>query len=106
MADTISPQTFNHLVLLAALEMDAKEADYLHNQLNLQLDAIRELEAIPLDDEIPLTTHGVPYTEQTSQPPRPDQLQPGDNPQEIMAQAPQVENSYIVVPDIPHADLE
>jgi len=44
--EEITREIFDYLVDLAALEMDDEEAVYLRNELNNQLDAIRELEAI------------------------------------------------------------
>jgi len=106
MTDSISPETFAHLVDLAALELGPEEGAYLLQQLNNQLKAIHELEAIPLDEDLPVTSHGVPYTNAISQAPREDVWQACDNPDEILAQAPQTEDSYIVVPDIPHTKLD
>ncbi len=101
MPERISKETFDHLVDLAALELDPQEAEYIHRQLNLQLQAIHELEAIPLDESLALTSHGVPYTAANSQLSRDDALLPYPDPQGILAQAPQVEDGYIIVPDIP-----
>jgi aspartyl-tRNA(Asn)/glutamyl-tRNA(Gln) amidotransferase subunit C len=106
MTEPITPEIFAHLVALAALELDEKEGEYLRGQLNHQLNAIRELEAIPLDASLPTTSHGIPYTQQISPAPREDQWQPFERPEEILAQAPKLEDGYIVVPDIPHTDLE
>jgi aspartyl/glutamyl-tRNA(Asn/Gln) amidotransferase C subunit len=106
MTDRIDPQTFAHLVDLAALELDEQQAEYLRRELNAQLSAIHELEAIPLEDDLPITSHGVPYTPQISQPPRADEWLPYADPQEIIAQAPESEAGYVVVPDIPHTTLE
>ena len=106
MSDLISVETFNHLVGLAALELDEEQAEYLRRELNNQLKSINELEAIPLDDEIVVTSHGVPYTAATIPLPREDVWQPYPAPEEILAQAPETEDGYIVVPDIPHTTLE
>lgn len=106
MSDLISVETFNHLVGLAALELDEEQAEYLRRELNNQLKSINELEAIPLDDEIVVTSHGVPYTAATSPLLREDVWQPYPAPEEILAQAPETEDGYIVVPDIPHTTLE
>jgi aspartyl-tRNA(Asn)/glutamyl-tRNA(Gln) amidotransferase subunit C len=106
MSDQISPETFAHLVELAALDLDASQAEYLRGELNKQLKAISELEAIPLSEDIPVTSHGVPYTPQISPPPRPDDWKPYEDPQAIIDEAPQVEDGYIIVPDIPHTTLE
>ena len=106
MTERIDQETFAHLVDLAALQLDAAEAEYLRQQLNNQLQAIHELEAIPLEEDVPITSHGVPYTPATSPEPRKDTWQPYPNPQDILEQAPQVEDGFIIVPDIPHTDLE
>ncbi len=106
MTETISPEVFSHLVGLAALELDAEEAEYLRRQLNNQLNAIHELEAIPLDENVPVTSHGVPYTPGISPAPREDTWRPYPAPEEILDQAPMVDEGYVIVPDIPHTDLE
>jgi aspartyl/glutamyl-tRNA(Asn/Gln) amidotransferase C subunit len=102
----ISRQTFDHLVQLAALELDDAQAEYLRRELNHQLSAIHELESIPLDPDVRITSHGVPYTAETSPALRPDSWQPYPDPDAILAQAPQTADRYIVVPDIPHTTLE
>ena len=106
MNEPISPETFAHLVDLAALQLTAAESEYLRQQLNNQLNAIRELEAIPLEDDVPVTSHGVPYTAANSPTPREDVWHPYPNPEDILEQAPQAEDGYIIVPDIPHTRLE
>lgn len=106
MSDLIDLETFKHLVGLAALELDDAQAEYLRRELNNQLTAIRALEAIPLDADTAATLHGVPYTIENSQPPRSDTWLPYPNPEEILAQVPETQGGYIVVPDIPHTTLE
>ncbi len=106
MSDPITPELFNHLVQLAALELSPEEAEYVRRELNHQLKSIHELEAIPLDSGVKITSHGVPYTEQSSPAPRPDEWIPYPDVNELLAQAPEVEDRYIVVPDIPHTTLE
>ena len=105
MAEEITPQIFRHLVELAALELDESEAEYLRRELNSQLKAIRELEAIDVAAEVPITSHGVPYTEATSPGLRPDLTQPSSYAEAILAQMPEREGRYVVVPDIPHTEL-
>ena len=106
MNEQISRETFAHLVDLAALQLDEAEAEYLRQQLNNQLNAIHELEAIPLEEDVRITSHGVPYTLANSPEPREDTWYPYPNPEEILGQAPQAEDGYIIVPEIPHTDLE
>lgn len=103
---SISPELFTHLVKLAALELTPQESEYLRHQLNNQLKAIHELEAIPLDPGTVVTTHGVPYTLQISPPVRLDEWQPYTGAGKILAQAPETEDGYIVVPEIEHTDLK
>lgn len=105
MTDEINPELFEHLVDLAAFAFNPEEAEYLRQQLNNQLKAIHHLEAVPLDADVPLASHGVTYTPQSSPPLREDIWERCDNPQEILSQAPQVEDGYIIVPDIPHTEL-
>ena len=106
MSDAITPEMFARLVELAALELSPEEGEYVRGQLNAQLKAIHELEAIPLDDETPIASHGVPYTTAISQLPRADEWLPTQRPEVILAQAPQVEDGYIIVPEIPTTRLE
>jgi len=106
MPDEITPETFAYLVELAALELDAGQAEYLRKQLNLQLAAINELQAIPLDADVPASLHGVPYPAEISPALRPDEWRPDENNAELLAQAPMFTDGYIQVPDIPHTRLE
>jgi len=94
------------LVQLAALELQAEEAEYLRQQLNAQLAAIRNLETIQIAADVPITSHGVPYSPATRPGPRRDQVQPSELADEILAQAPEVVDRYLVVPDLPRTDLE
>ncbi len=105
MSEEIDRTLFDHLVELAAFELGSDEAEYLRRELNKQLDAIHELEAVPLDADTPITSHGVPYTQAISAPPREDRWQPFPHAEKLMAQAPETEDGYIVVPDIPHEEL-
>jgi len=106
MTDPITPEIFSHLVELAALELDPAEAEYIRRQLNNQIKAINELEAIPLDVGTSLTSHGVPYTPEISPALRADEWEPSPYADTILGQAPQTEDRYFVVPDIPHTTLE
>ena len=102
----ITPDLFNHLVGLAALELAEEEAEYLRRELNNQMKAIEELEAIPLSEETPITSHGVPYSPQITPAARVDEWIACPNPEEIIAQAPDTKNGYVIVPDIPHTELD
>jgi aspartyl-tRNA(Asn)/glutamyl-tRNA(Gln) amidotransferase subunit C len=104
--ETISQEVFDHLVELAALELSPQEGAYLRDELNHQLKAIRELESIELDDATPITSHGVPYAEAIRPPIRADVHIGSDEADAIVAGAPETEERYIVVPDIPYEELE
>lgn len=104
--NAISREVFDHLVDLASFELGEKEKKYLHDELNKQLNSIRELEAIPLPDDLPVTTHGVDYGKDGKPALREDTWDACENAKEIIAQAPELDNDYIVVPDIPTAELE
>ncbi len=106
MADQIDIATFNHMVELAALELDEDEAEYLRGELNNQLSVIQELKAVPLDDDIPAASHGIPYTPEISAQLRADKHIPFEDSAALIDQAPETDDGYFVVPDIPHEDLE
>ena len=102
----ITPEIFSHLVELAALNLDDEESEYLRGELNAQLKAIRELEGIKLSPDIPITSHGVPYTHSISALLREDTIRPSPQADEIVSGAPETDLRYFVVPDIPHEELE
>ena len=102
----ISKEVFEHLVHLASFELEEQEAEYLRSQLNSQLKAIHELAAIEVPENIDATSHGVPYTAEISPPLRPDVIESCPEAEEIIDSAPMTELGYIVVPDIPHEELE
>lgn len=104
--DLIPREVFDHLVDLAAFELAEDEKTYLHEQMNHQLDAIRELEAIPLPEDLPITTHGVEYGKDGKPALRKDEWTAYENTDEILSQAPDLQDGYIVVPDIPTMELE
>jgi aspartyl-tRNA(Asn)/glutamyl-tRNA(Gln) amidotransferase subunit C len=105
MDESITREIFAHLVDLAALELDTEESEYLRAELNSQLEAIHELEAIQVGEDIPITSHGVRYTPDISSPLRTDEVEASPEADDIVTQAPQVEDRYLVVPDIPQEQL-
>jgi aspartyl/glutamyl-tRNA(Asn/Gln) amidotransferase C subunit len=106
MTETITKEVFEHLVDLASLQLSEDQAEYLRKQLNNQLKAINELEAIPIDPEVPINLHGVPFEETASATPREDAWMKYPDADDLLEQAPQIEDGYIVVPDIPHTELK
>lgn len=102
----ITLEVFNHLVELASLELGSEEAEYIYRELNHQLEAIKELVAIDIPAGTPTASHGVPYTDESSQALRGDVWKPCQEADAILAQAPKTEERYLIVPDIPHTTLE
>ncbi len=106
MQDEITPELFEHLVELAALKLTPEEGQYLREQLNGQLKAIHELERIPLSDEVPAAAHGVTFAANLRPPLRADKAEHSPQAEKILKQAPETDDGYFVVPDIPHTDLK
>lgn len=105
MSEEITREVFDKIVELAALEMEEDEAEYIRRQLNDQLAAIAELEAVPLEEDTPPAAHGVPYPPAVSAPARQDVHNPFANSEAILNDAPEEEERYFITPDIPHEDL-
>lgn len=106
MKERIDPELFSHLVDLAALQLTQKESDYLRAELNKQLQAIDELVAIPLEEGAAVTSHGVPYPPEIRPEIRADKSILCEEADDILAQAPKIEDRYFVVPDIPRETLK
>ena len=104
--ELITPEIFVHLVQLAAFELTSEEGEYLRKELNAQMSAIRELEAIRVDPETSITSHGVPYSPAITPALREDLIESSPEAEDILAGAPDVQERYIIVPDIPHEELE
>ena len=106
MPDEISPDLFTRLSVLAALDLDPRESEYLRRQLNGQLKAIAELERIAVPDDVPPAAHGVPFPPDIRPPLRADQAMVDPVlAARILRQAPEGEEGYFVVPDIQHTQL-
>lgn len=102
----IDPETFAHLIELASFEFEPDQADYLREQLNNQLITIQELEAVPIDENLVVEIHGVPYPQRLSQALREDTASTFLDREELIGQFPRFEDGYVIVPDIPHQELE
>lgn len=106
MKEKITPEVFQRLVELAALKLTPEEAQYLRQELNNQLVSIEILEGIPIADDVKAASHGVPYPPEHSPDMREDEIIPDPDREAILNQAPELENGYIVVPDISQEELE
>ena len=105
MTENITPEVFQKLLSLVALEVPEEEEEYLRGELNNQMISVEVLESIPIDAETDPADHGVPYTEENSPSPRPDQSRLDAHRKDILQQAPETEDDFIVVPDISHEEL-
>ena len=106
MADKISPEDFRRLAELASLELPEEEAEYLRQELNNQMISVEVLDSIPIDAKTGTAAHGLPYSEYNSQLPREDESRSDPNRDDILKGAPEIEDGYIVVPDISHEELD
>jgi aspartyl-tRNA(Asn)/glutamyl-tRNA(Gln) amidotransferase subunit C len=106
MADKISQDDFKRLADLASLELPEGEAEYLRKELNNQMVSIEVLESIPIDADTRTAAHGVPYSDFNSPVPREDVSHQDPHREDILKQAPELEDGYIVVPDISHEELD
>ncbi|MEN8241585.1 MAG: aspartyl/glutamyl-tRNA amidotransferase subunit C [Chloroflexota bacterium] len=106
MPEAITPEIFDKLVGLASLEVGKEEGEYLRQELNNQLSSVAELEAIPLDESVQVSSHGVEYLKENTPEMRADLLDSNKNPEKIVAKAPESEDGYFVVPNIPLEGLD
>lgn len=106
MSENITEEIFNHMVELAALELDEEESQYLRKELNNQLLAIEELRAFPMPEGVEPAAHGVPFPDSISAPIREDIPKAFSDPDSIIAGAPESEDRYFIVQDIQHEDLD
>lgn len=105
MHDEITLELFQYLVELAALELTPEEGDYLRQQLNNQLRAIHELERIAVPDDVPPAAHGITFDPALRPPLRDDVPRLFAAAERLLAQAPETDEGYFVVPEIPHTEL-
>ncbi|MGQ0601116.1 MAG: Asp-tRNA(Asn)/Glu-tRNA(Gln) amidotransferase subunit GatC [Anaerolineales bacterium] len=98
MSDEITPELFNYLVELAALELSTEEGEYLRRQLNNQLKAIHELEWIAIPNDVPPAAHGVSLPTALRPPLREDTPVPSETAAAILQGAPESEEGFFVVP--------
>ena len=93
----ITPELFEKLVDLAALELTDEERTYLFKEMNHQLASVESLRQIPIPEGSQPSLHGlIPQ----GLPPRKDEWKPFPHPEEIVALAPESEEGMIVVPDV------
>ena len=98
----ITKEAFSALARTAAIELSEEEAEQLRAEMNRQMGIIRQLETIPLDEELAPVIHGNPYPAEIRCELRADEVIPFHNAAEIPTQAPRSKDGYFVSPDVPH----
>ena len=105
MAEAVSRTLFQELAKTGALDLPPEEGEMLRAELNEQLEVVRQLESIPLDETLPPVIHGNPYPPEIRCGLREDVRHPFAAPEEILLQAPVSKDGYFVSPDVPHIKL-
>ena len=100
--EVIGKTLFDELARTGEIGMNPEEAEDIRREMNRQMDVIRQLEAIPLDEKLPPVIHGNPYPPEIRCGLREDIPVPFDDPAEIIAQAPRHQDGFIIAPEIEH----
>ena len=103
--ELISKEIFEELAQTGRIGYSPEEAEMLRREMNRQMDVIRQLESIPLDEELPPVIHGNPYAPEIRCELRDDAWKPFDDPERIISQAPVHRDGYIVSPDVIHQKI-
>ena len=82
--------------------MTPEEAEDIRREMNRQMDVIRQLEGIPLDEKLPSVIHGNPYPPEIRCGLREDVPVFFDHASEIITQAPAHRDGFIIAPEIEH----
>ena len=93
----LTPELFEKLVGLAALELTDEESAYLFDEMNHQLASVESLSQVPIPEDVQPSLHGA---EPEGAGPRADRWVPFPRPERIIALAPESENGMIAVPDV------
>lgn len=102
MKEEIDKQVFEHLVSLAALKLTLEESEYLRGQMNQQLQVIHEMEQIPIEEKMVISSHGVQFTDVNSSGFRDDLINPNKPRLDLESLSQNVKENFIIVPEIPH----
>lgn len=95
--DKITPELFEKMVDLAALELTEDESVYLLTEMNHQLASLNELSQVPLAPDLQPSLHGIDVK---GAGPRADVWTPFPHPEAIVALAPVSEEGMVAVPDV------
>jgi aspartyl/glutamyl-tRNA(Asn/Gln) amidotransferase C subunit len=95
--EKITSEMFDRLVALAALGLEEGEAEYLREELNHQLAAVKELSEIEVPADVEEKPHGLDCI---GADPRKDEWVAYPNPEKIIALAPETQDGMIAVPDV------
>ncbi len=105
MREEISKKLFNELVLTGRIGLDPEEAESLRHEMNQQMNVIRQLESIPLEETVPPVIHGNPYPKAIRCELREDVVKPFPDAAAIISAAPLSRDGFIVSPDVAHQKI-
>ena len=105
LSEVIGCELFDELARTGGITLSPEEAEDLREEMNRQMQIIRQLEAIPLDDRICPVIHGNPFPAEVRCGLREDEWIPFPDPRAIPGQAPVSRDGYFVSPDVPHQKI-
>jgi len=105
MDEVIGKKVFDELARTGGISLTPEESEDLRSEMNRQMNIIRQLEAIPLDDRLSPVVRGNPYPLNVRCGLRKDEWAPFADPSDIVNQAPVSRDGFIVSPDVPHQKI-
>ncbi len=91
----LTREDIDKVAYLSRLELSEEEKDKLTTHINRLLESFQELQALDTDDVEP-TSHTIPVANVF----RKDEARPSLKPEDVIANAPQVDDSCFVVPRV------
>lgn len=105
MDEVIGKELFDELAQTGGIRLSSGEAEDLREEMNRQMQIIRQLEAIPLDDQVRPVVHGNPFPPEVRCGLREDEWIRFSDPAAILGQAPASRDGYFISPDVLHQKI-
>ena len=93
----MNPRDVEHVALLARIALTEEERAKMGRDLSAVLDYVRTLDALGLENEVPLSHVHERFAPPRPDEPRPEACLPRD---EVLAQAPASDGAYFLVPPV------